>query len=153
MEEIQTVRSGIEKLLNELNYDLYTFNFKKKGGGMTLEIIIDSVDPISMDDIVSVSNKISEYLDNHDFTNNNYTLDVSSLGAEKPINLNNINKYINKYIYFHLITPINGENCYEGDLISVNDNKIIIEIKIKTRRKRIEINKNNIDECRLSIKF
>ncbi|HBS10888.1 MAG TPA: hypothetical protein DEA28_04190 [Firmicutes bacterium] len=51
------------------------------------------------------------------------------------------------------MNPINGENCYEGDLISVNDDKIVIEIKIKTRRKRIEINKNNIDECRLSIKF
>ena len=87
MEDIQTVKSGIEKLLLELNYDLSVFNFKKKNGGNVLEIVIDSIDPISMEDIVSVSEKISTYLDEHDFTTSNYTLDVSSLGAEKPIDV------------------------------------------------------------------
>lgn len=153
MEDIQTVKSGIEKLLLELNYDLSVFNFKKKNGGNVLEIVIDSIDPISMEDIVNVSEKISTYLDEHDFTTSNYTLDVSSLGAEKPIDVAKIDKYIGKYISVHLNNPINGENYYEGDLLASNESVITIEIRIKTRKKKIEIEKGNISSCKLAIKF
>ncbi len=153
MLELIAVKEKIKDLLSKNGYSLETFNFKKKNGVDTLEIVIDRDQAISMEDIVNVSNIISEFLDLNEFTDNPYNLDVSSLGAEKPIKLENIDKALNKYIYVHLTNPIDGLNSYEGDVSEVNEDTITLKIKNKTRYKEININKNNIDKCHYAIKF
>lgn len=153
MEDLESIKKEINRLLNENSFELHSFKFIKKSKQNTLEIVIDRDEDISMDDIVKVSEIISTYLDEHEFTNDAYNLDVSSLGAEKEIKLEKIDKYINRYIYLHVINPINGENSFEGTLISTSDDEIVLEITIKTRKKNINIKKENIDFCRFAIKF
>jgi ribosome maturation factor RimP len=53
----------------------------------------------------------------------------------------------------HLTNPIKGENIYEGDLKEVDDDKIIITYRQKTRSIDLEILKSNIYKIRLAIKF
>lgn len=153
MEKLEQIEQSIKQLLLDNGYDLYSLKFKRKNKEHSLEIIVDRDEDISLEDIVEISEKISSYLDEHDFYEGAYTLDVSSLGAEKPIKLEQISKYINRYIYVHIINPIDGFNSFEGTLLSVDDETISLEIKIKTRKKIISINKNNIDLCRFAIKF
>ena len=64
-----------------------------------------------------------------------------------------LNAYVGKYVHVHLINPIKGENIYEGDLISVNTDTIVITYRNKTRSISLEINKENISKIRLAIKF
>ena len=58
-----------------------------------------------------------------------------------------------KYNNHNIKKPINSENKYEGDLLASNETIITIEIRIKTRKKKIEIEKGNISSCKLAIKF
>ena len=152
MNETQ-IKQLIEPRINKLGYSLESISLKREKGDLFLQIVVDRFDPISLDDIVAISNEISPILDENDPIKDNYFLDVTSLGAEKPIKLEHLDKYINKYVNLHVINPIKGENYLEGNIDSVNDDILILSYKIKTRLVRVEIPRKDIDKARLAIKF
>lgn len=151
MEDINSVKSLITKRLDEIGYELYSLRYIAKT--KTLEVVVDRVDPINLDDITNVSNEISLILNLHDFTEDSYTLDVSSLGIEKPIDINKLDLYIGKYVNVHLSNPYKGLNTIEGNLVSTDENNVQIVYKNKTRDVKCDINKKDIDKARLAIKF
>ena len=147
--ELITLKGLLETRINELGYELVSLSFSKE----TLSIVVDKEEEIDMDMIVNLSNALNVYLDELNPFEKAYTLDISSLGAEKPLKVEKLDKYVGKYIHVHLINPIKGENIYEGDLINVNENSIILTYKNKTRSISVEIVKSNISKVRLAIKF
>ncbi|MDY2728161.1 MAG: hypothetical protein SOV26_04065 [Candidatus Onthovivens sp.] len=153
MEQLNDVKIAVQKLLNSEGFELFSFKLDKKNKSLTLSIVVDREQDISMDDIVQISEKVSDLLDKHDFCEGAYTLDLSSLGAEKPIKIEKINNYVGRYIFIHIVNPIDGYNSFEGTLVDCDDDSISLEIRIKTRKKIIKILKNNIDLCRFAIKF
>ena len=147
----------LEKLLKdklgELGYDLYSLNISYEKGNKILSIVVDRVEPIDMEAIVELSRSLNAFLDEIDPFDTPYTLDISSLGAEKPLNKDNLVPYINRFVHVHLTNPINGENIYEGDLVSLDENQITLSYRVKTRTKTVDITKENISKIRLAIKF
>ena len=143
----------IEKKVNDEGYELVSLSTKVEKGDKILSIVVDRVKPIDMDDIVSLSHVLNTYLDEIDPIESAYTLDISSLGAEKPLKKEQLNNYVNSYVHVHLINPILGENIYEGTLVGVKEEMITIEYRIKTRIKTVDIPKANISKIRLAIKF
>ena len=146
---LNELKKLIEAKLNTLGYDLVEFNF----GNDTLTIVVDKESEIDMNMIVEVTNELNAYLDEINPFEKPYTLDLSSLGAEKPLKVERLSAYVGKYVNVHLINPIKGENIYEGDLKEVDDDKIIITYRQKTRSIDLEILKSNIYKIRLAIKF
>ncbi len=146
---LNELKKLIEAKLNTLGYDLVEFNF----GNDTLTVVVDKESEIDMNMIVEVTNELNAYLDEINPFEKPYTLDLSSLGAEKPLKVERLSAYVGKYVNVHLINPIKGENIYEGDLKEVDDDKIIITYRQKTRSIDLEILKSNIYKIRLAIKF
>ena len=151
MEELETVKSLINEALAKEGYELYSFKYMPRT--KILEIVVDRDEPINIDNITEISLLISELLDEHDFTETAYTLDVSSLGIEKPIDVNRLDKYVGKYVNLHLANPYKGKNTLEGDLVEVKDDQVLLTYKDKTRDIKCELNKKDIDKARLAIKF
>ena len=151
--EIKKLEQLVSEKLNEFGYELVSLTINIVKGEKNLVIIVDRVEPIDMDAIVDLSHKLNAYLDEIDPIEEGYTLDISSLGAEKPLKIEKLKDYINSYINVHLVNPINGENIYEGNLDEVNDENIILSFKEKTRTKVVDIKKSNISKIRLAIKF
>ena len=147
--DLVTLKTLIEKKLNELGYDLYSLSFSKE----TLSIIVDKEVEIDMNMIVEVTNELNAYLDELNPFEKAYTLDISSLGAEKPLKVEKLDAYVGKFVHVHLNNPIKGENIYEGDLVSVNEQSIQITYRNKTRSITLDIAKSNIYQIRLAIKF
>ena len=143
----------IKEKVNSLGYELDSISTKVEKGDRYLTIVVDRVKPINMDDIVSLTHELNDYLDKNDPFDTPYILDISSLGAEKPLKIEKLNEYVNSYVHVHLINPIEGENIYEGDLIAVNEEQITLSYRIKTRIKNVDIIKTNISKIRLAIKF
>ncbi len=123
------------------------------GKEKTLSIVLDRVEPISMEDIVEASNLISDLLDRADPIEGAYTLDVSSLGAEKPIALDKLSAYVGKYVNLHLSHPYKGENILEGTLLSLEGETLRLEVKAKARKIAAEIPVKDVDKARLAIEF
>lgn len=156
MPVIDEVRELIEPSLNEMCISIFEITYGKEGKDRVLRILVEKKDEtnITLDEIVRVSEKISSLLDEKDIiSDDNYMLDVASAGAEHPIRLDELEKYKNKYINIHLVNAVDGENSFEGTLLEVNDESILLAIRIKTRIKNITIEKSNIDRARLAIKF
>ena len=147
--ELKELKSLIEKRVNNLGYELVELSF----GQDTLTIVVDKESEIDMNMIVDLTNNLNTYLDELNPFEKPYTLDLSSLGAEKPLMVERLSAYIGKYVNVHLVNPIKGENIYEGDLKMVDDDRIIITYRQKTRSIDLEILKSNIYKIRLAIKF
>lgn len=148
--ELNQLKNLINEKVVSLGFSLVAFSFSKQD---VLSLVIDRFEEIDMDTIVRVTKEINAYLDELDPFDKSYTLDVSSLGAEKPLKVDDLHRYKGKYVHVHLINPLLGENIYEGDLLSVDEQKITLSYKDKTRVKQIDISKDNISKVRLAIKF
>ena len=146
---LSELKKLIEDKLNTLGYELVEFSY----GQDTLTVVVDKESEIDINMIVDVTNELNAYLDELNPFEKPYTLDLSSLGAEKPLKVERLNAYVGKYVNVHLVNPIKGENIYEGDLKEVDDDKIIITYRQKTRSIDLEVLKSNIYKIRLAIKF
>lgn len=151
--DLNYLKPLLEKKVNELGYSLVSLTSKKEMGSLVMSIVVDKVEPIDMNMISEVSNALSSYLDEIDNSEESYLLDVSSLGAEKPLKVEELSSYVSRYVNVHLINPIDGENIYEGTIKEVNDDSFVLSVRIKTRVKDIVILFNNIYKIRLAIKF
>jgi ribosome maturation factor RimP len=153
MESIELVKTLIEELLKKEGFELYSLKYNHSKAGSTLEIIVDRDDSINLDDITNISNLVSNLLDEHDFSDDAYTLDVSSLGIEKPIKLEKLDKYVGKYVNIHLQNPFKGLNTLEGELEKCDGDDVVVAYKNKTRIIKANIKRSDIDKARLAIKF
>ena len=147
--DLSTLKELISSKISEQGYELYSLSFANE----TLNVVVDREQDIDMEAIVSLTNVLNAYLDEINPFEKAYTLDVSSLGAEKPLKVEKLAAYTGKYVHVHLINPIKGENIYEGDLVNVSVETITIVYRNKTRSISLEINKANISKIRLAIKF
>ncbi|MCR5078867.1 MAG: ribosome maturation factor RimP [Bacilli bacterium] len=144
----------LEEPLKNEGFDLIEAKYAVGGkDGSTLSVVVDRVDPISLNDIVKVSELVSKILDDDDSFDEPYVLDVSSLGAEKPIALEKLDLYVGRYVNLHLITPYQGENYVEGTLVSVNGGTVELEYREKTKKKVASLARKDIDKARLAIEF
>ena len=147
--ELKQLEKLVSEKLIDNGYELVSLSLNNK----VLSIVVDRVSPIDMDAIVEVTHILNDLLDEVDPIEGEYTLDISSLGAEKPLKVERLNEYVNSYVNVHLINPINGENIYEGDLVFVTEDMITLSYRQKTRIKTVDIQKSNISKIRLAIKF
>ena len=151
--ELSKLQELTQVKLAELGFELVSLNLTSSKGDKVLSIVVDRVEPIDMNAIVDLSHALNAYFDEIDPIEDEYTLDISSLGAEKPLKVNELDKYINRYVNVHLVNPIDGENIFEGTLVAVNDEDITLSYRQKTRTKTVDITKSNISKIRLAIKF
>ena len=149
-----TVKNLIEKPIKALGYTEVEVKFVNEFGTNYLRVMVDKDDEvIDLDQIMKVNDLISPMLDEADLIKTNYVLDVTTFGAEKQIDVAKLEKYVGRYVNIHLSHPYKGLNNIEGTLESVDNDKIIISYKEKTRLIKCEIVRNTIDKTRLAIKF
>ena len=149
-----SVLNLIKKPLMALGYSEVDVKFVREFGTNYLRVMVDKDDEvIDLDEIVKVNDIVSPLLDEADLIKTNYVLDVTTFGAEKPIEVSKLEKYIGKYVNIHLSHPYKGLNILEGTLESVDNDRVIVSYKEKTRLIKCELDRKVIDKARLAIKF
>lgn len=149
----ESVKKLIEKPILALGYNKIEVKYVKEFGTQYLRVLVDKDDVVDLEDIVKVNDLVSPLLDEADLISNEYVLDVTSFGAEKEISVNELERYVGKYINVHLTNPYKGLNYVEGDLLDVNEKEITLSFKDKTRLTKANLNRGDIDKARLAIKF
>lgn len=144
----------VEPILNELKLELIDVEFEKEGKNWFLRVFVDKEGGVDIEECGQVSEKLSERLDAEDPVTDPYFLEVSSPGAERPLKkqkdfLNNLENNI----YVKLYEPLDGAKEYEGILKSFENDVAVLEVKIKTRKKEIEIPYEKIAKARLAVTF
>ena len=149
----EKIKDLIKNKVEELGYDYLSVTFLKENGNDVLRIVVDKDSPTSLDEIVKVNEAVSPLIDEADLIKGRYMLDITTLGAEKPISMDKIDKYVDRYIALHLINPFKGMNNMEGFLKEVNENEIHLEYREKQRKLIAVLDKSNIDKIRLAVKL
>jgi ribosome maturation factor RimP len=141
-------------IIQELGLELVEIEYVKEGKSWFLRVYIDKDNGVDIEDCGLVSERLSEKLDLVDPIPHNYFLEVSSPGAERPLKKDNdFEKAVGKNIFIKTYEPIDGEKGFEGTLLEFDGQLLKIEIKIKTRKKTVEIPYEKVANARLAINF
>ena len=153
---VDEVRVVVQPIVDEQNLELVDMEFLKEGKNWFLRIYIDKPGGIDIEECALISEKVSEALDaiDPDPIPQAYFLEVSSPGAERPLKTEaDMQNAIGKYVHLSFYQAIDGEKFYEGTLKELNDESVVLTIRIKTRTKDIEIERKQIANSRMAIQF
>ncbi|WP_066068650.1 ribosome maturation factor RimP [Neobacillus soli] len=150
----EVVEALAEPIFQELGLELVEIQYVKEGKNWFLRVYIDSDNGVDIEDCGIVSERLSEKLDEIDPIPHNYFLEVSSPGAERPLKKDkDFEKAIGKNVFIKTYEPLDGEKGFEGKLLEFDGQTLKIEVKIKTRRKVIEIPYEKVANARLAVIF
>lgn len=153
------VTSVIEELaapiMAELNLELVDVEFVKEGRNWFLRLYVDTPQGgIDIDQCAQVSERLSLILDEKDPIEQNYYLEVSSPGAERPIKKEaDFQKAVGKYIYVKTYEPIKDMKEFQGYLTAYTEQALEMEVRIKTRKVQVRIDKEKVAQARFAIDF
>lgn len=124
----QKVTELVNHLLSEEAIELVDVEFVKDGQVYFLRVFIDKPGGVTIDDCEMVSRQMDGTLDDQDWIKEQYYLEVSSPGLDRPLKKQtDYNRSIGKRVEIKLYQLMNGKKEYEGTLISKDDNEIVIE--------------------------
>jgi ribosome maturation factor RimP len=121
----QLVRQEVELL----GYELVGVEFTGQGkGAAVLRIYIDHEDGITLDDCAEVSHQVSGVLDVEDPIKENYRLEVSSPGLDRPLfELAHFERFKGSKVRIKTRTRIDSRHRFTGMLTGVEENQVLIE--------------------------
>jgi ribosome maturation factor RimP len=138
-------RDEIAKIVASLGFELYDLSFFKQRKDNILQVQIERFEGVDIDDCVKVSDAVSKYLDETDPISEDYSLEVTTPGAERKLrNREEILRAVKQFIH---VETYNQK--LEGTLMAFKDDKLFLTIK----NKEIEINYLDCTLIRLAIKF
>ena len=151
----KSIESTIEELVKQIidtnNFELVDVEYVKEAGEYYLRIFVDKEGGISLNECEVVSRALSEILDVKDPIKDNYYLEVSSPGLDRPLKKDkDFVRYQGRDVEIKLYKPLNGSKQLEGELIGLTEDK---NIKVIIDNEEVEFNKKDIALIRLAIKF
>lgn len=132
------------------SFELVDVEFLKEGASWYLRIYIDKPGGITIDDCQVVSEDISDILDKKDPIEQSYFLEVSSPGLDRPLKKDaDFERFKGELVEVKVFKPIDGRKVFEGELLGLLDNKIIIKIDGND----LEFERDQVAMVRRVIKF
>lgn len=83
--DLETLKKELETFVDSLGFELADISAPVVGGRLTLRLFVHSPNGVTLDDCARVSRSVSEKLDTDDPIHSRYTLEVSSLGLDRPL--------------------------------------------------------------------
>jgi ribosome maturation factor RimP len=155
MSKVTEVVEGLAApIIQDLGLELVDIEYVKEGKSWFLRVYIDKERGVDIEDCGVVSERLSEKLDQIDPIPHNYFLEVSSPGAERPLKkTKDFEKAVGKNVFVKTYEPIDGEKSFEGALLKFDGETLEIEVKVKTRKKTVEIPYEKVASARLAVIF
>lgn len=153
---VSLVEELTKETIIEQGFELVDLEFVKEGKNWFLRFYLDKPGGIDLEDCATMSEKFSAILDaqNPDPIPQAYFLEVSSPGAERPLKTEeDLQAALGKYIHLSFYKALDGEKFVEGTLTDINDESLVLTVKVKTRTKEVRIERNQIAKARLAIQF
>lgn len=132
MSRRETYEKKAEELLTpiieEHSFELVDLEYVKEGSDWYLRAYIDKPGGVNIDDCEVVSRAFSDLLDEKDFIEDAYILEVSSPGLGRPLKKNrDFERNLGKTIECKSYKPIDGEKEFTGVLRAYTDDAFTLE--------------------------
>ena len=124
----QQTETLLEPIVTELGFELVDVEYVKEGGTWYLRAYIDKPGGITIDDCEMVSRAFSDVIDQNDFIEDSYIMEVSSPGLLRPLKKDkDFNRYLEKPIEMRTYKMIDKKKEFMGVLKAYNKEQITIE--------------------------
>lgn len=147
-----------QPIADEHGCELVDVEFIKEAGSWHLRVYMDKEGGISIDDLAAVSRILNEKMDELDFIDESYILEVSSPGLTRPFKkpkdyIRNLGKDVELKVFKPISFEENGKTYtakeFVGILSEYNEDSIVVQFE----KDSLEIEISNIALIRQSIDF
>ena len=155
MTKRETYEQKTEKILIPLvelhSFELVDVEYVKEGGTWYLRAYIDKPDGITVDDCEIISRALSEALDENDFIDEAYILEVSSPGLGRPLKKEkDFARSLGEEVEVHTYRAIDKQKAFFGILNAYTKDSITIELEDKSK---MEFARADVALIRLAFSF
>ena len=146
----EKIENLVKEKINSIGYELYDVLYVKEGPDKYLRIVIDKDSGIDLNDCEKVNNEIKDMIDEADYIQEQYYLEISSPGIERLLRKHSqLKKYIGKEIELKQFKKDEqGNKDYIGILKEVDENNL----KIEVNQKECVLNRKNVAQVRTTYK-
>ncbi len=134
--EIQEqLKSMVLPILADLNLELVDLVFSRSRKSTLLRLLVDRPQGgINIDECALVNQRFAEALDNSAVLQENYLLEVSSPGLDRPLSTaKDFLRNQGRRVRVFLLTPVDNKIEIEGKIISASDEAVIVETQNTSR--------------------
>jgi ribosome maturation factor RimP len=125
----QQIADLLEPTINAMGLQLWGVEHLSQGRYSVLRIYIESAEGIAIEDCEQVSRQVSAILDVEDPLTGEYTLEVSSPGADRRLfTLAQFEQFTGNEVDVKLKTPLEGRRKFKGQLTGVAGQNISVRI-------------------------
>ena len=141
----------VQPLVDKNKFELVDVEYVKEAGTNYLRVYIDKEGGITIDDCEIISRALSDLLDEKDYIDEAYILEVSSPGLGRPLKKDkDFARSIGEEVDVKLFKPIERQKEFSGILESYNDTEVIIRLDEDTV---MNFNRKDIALIRLAFDF
>ncbi|MBQ0004843.1 MAG: ribosome maturation factor RimP [Clostridiales bacterium] len=149
------VTSILEEYLTDKELETYAVQYKKEGPDWKLKVFLDKpegaeTEYVNINECEEVTRYLSDKLDELDFIDKSYVLEVSSPGLDRElIKDKDFVRFSGRLVEARLYEAINGSKNIEGELIGKEEGIV----KIAVGNEELEIPEKKISKINLAIVF
>ncbi len=143
--KLEEIKEALAKDIEKEGYHLYDLTYLKKDKILTC-LLDESLD---LDAIEKLSQKISVFMDKYDEDFDEYLLDISCVGIERPIrNEDELLKAVGSYVFVKT-----KDDKLNGTLLAYENGVLKLEYQDKNKKKIKEIAYSAVKQLRYAVRF
>jgi ribosome maturation factor RimP len=140
----------IEPILDELGFELVDTEYQTDRGRWVLRLYIDKEGGVTIDDCAKVSHELGDLIDIKNIIENEYVLEVSSPGLNRPLKKeSDFIRVTGKKVKVRTKTPLKGQRNFMGVLKDFKEH----ELYIQSEGQLITVAWANIEKANLVYEF
>ena len=146
----QKTEEILNPIMEELEFELVDVEYVKEGSMWYLRAYIDKPGGITVNDCEAVSRAFSDKLDENDFIEDSYIMEISSPGLDRPLKKEkDFARSIGKEVEIRTYRPIEKQKEFYGVLTAYDSNSVTVDEEGTPRT----FEKKDIALIRLAIDF
>ena len=138
-------------IMEELGFELVDVEYVKEGSTWYLRTYIDKPGGITIDDCEVVSRRLSDILDEKDYINDAYIMEVSSPGLGRPLKKDkDFKRSMGEEVEIRTYRMVDKKKEFTGLLVAYDEETVTIEFEDETTK---TFNRGDIALIRLAFDF
>ena len=124
----QKAEDLVTPIVEKYGFELVDVEYVKEGGNFYLRAYVDKPGGITVEDCETVSREFSDKLDEADFIDEAYIMEVSSPGLGRPLKKEkDFKRSMGEEVEIRTYRPINREKEFYGVLTAYDENSVTID--------------------------
>ena len=140
------IRAMLEPTVDSLGFELWGLELLPQGRRSLLRLYIESERGVDVEDCAEVSRHVSAVLDVEDPIRGEYTLEVSSPGADRRLfKAEHYLAYTGEWVEVRLRLPIEGRRKFQGTLLGLAGG----DVTLQAEGREYSLPRENIERARV----